>query len=183
VAGLVVIGAIRADGLLLRSKVTRFGEVRWESAILESAICLATGWLLWRAASASGVTALKLLAGAFTLLGLNGLDRPTWTQQEMYLLRFAFDHFLNASLGIGMIVLLLEAARARSEEISKKMQQFTMLTASSSQSVSLQELLQKVLLQITTSLNTSHGMLRLLEGKGDAAEFVARASWVSAKVS
>jgi len=28
------------------SKVTRFGEVRWESAILESAICLATGWLL-----------------------------------------------------------------------------------------------------------------------------------------
>ena len=158
------------------SKVTRFGEVRWETAILESAICLATGWLLWRAANTSGGHGAKLLAGAFTLLGLNGLDRPTWTQQEMYLLRFAFDHFLNASLGIGMIVLLLEAARARSEEISRKMQQFTMLTASSSQSVSLQELLQKVLLQITTSLNTSHGILRLLEGKGDAAEFVARAS-------
>jgi len=158
------------------SKVTRFGEMHWETAILESAICLATGWLLWRAARASGGHGAKLLAGAFALRGLNGLDRPTWTQQEMYLLRFAFDHFLNASLGIGMIVLLLEAARARSEEISKKMQQFTMLTASSSQSVSLQELLQKVLLQITTSLTTSHGILRLLEGKGDAAEFVARAS-------
>jgi two-component system NtrC family sensor kinase len=158
------------------SKVTRFGEVRWETAILESAICLATGWLLWRATGASGGHGAQLLAGAFTLLGLNSLDRPTWTQQEMYLLRFAFDHFLNASLGIGMIVLLLEAARARSEEISKKMQQFTMLTASSSQSVSLQELLQKVLLQITSSLNASHGIVRLLEGKGDAAEFVARAS-------
>ena len=158
------------------SKVTRFGEVRWETAILESVICLATGWLLWRATGASGGHGAQLLAGAFTLLGLNSLDRPTWTQQEMYLLRFAFDHFLNASLGIGMIVLLLEAARARSEEISKKMQQFTMLTASSSQSVSLQELLQKVLLQITASLNASHGIVRLLEGKADAAEFVARAS-------
>ena len=158
------------------SKVTRFGEMRWETAILESAICLATGWLLWRSSSASSGHGTKLLAGAFTLLGLNSLDRPTWSLQEMYLLRFAFDHFLNASLGIGMIMLLLEAARARSEEISKKMQQFTMLTASSSQSVSLQELLQKVLLQITTSLNATHGMLRLLEGKGDAAEFVVRAS-------
>jgi two-component system NtrC family sensor kinase len=158
------------------SRVTRFGEVRWETAILESAICLATGWLLWRAARAGGGHGAKLLAGAFTLLALNGIDRPYWMQQEMYLLRFAFDHFLNAGLGIGMIVLLLEAARERSEEISKKMQQFTMLTASSSQSVSLQELLQRVLLQITTSLNTTHGILRLLEGKGDAAEFVARAS-------
>jgi two-component system NtrC family sensor kinase len=158
------------------NKVTRFGEMRWETALLESAICLVTGWLLWRASNVSSGHGTKLLAGAFTLLGLNSLDRPTWSQQEWYLLRFAFDHFLNASLGIGMIMLLLEAARARSEEISKKMQQFTMLTASSSQSVSLPELLQKVLLQITTSLNTSHGMLRLLEGKGDAAEFVIRAS-------
>jgi len=158
------------------NKVTRFGEMRWETAILESAICLVTGWLLWRASSVSAGHGTKLLAGAFTLLGLNSLDRPTWSQQESYLLRFAFDHFLNASLGIGMIMLLLEAARARSEEISKKMQQFTMLTASSSQSVSLPELLQKVLLQITGSLNTSHGLLRLLEGKGDAAEFAVRAS-------
>ena len=86
-----------------------------------------------------------MLAGAFLLLGLNNLDRKLWTQEDIHLLRYAFDHFLNASLGIGMIVMLLESARARSEEISEKMRQFTMLTASSSQSVSLQELLQKVL--------------------------------------
>ncbi len=158
------------------SKITGFGETRWETTILESAICLVAGWLLWRVSHTSAGHGTKLLAGAFTLLGLNSLDRPSWSHQDWYLLRFAFDHFLNASLGIGMIMLLLEAARARSEEISKKMQQFTMLTASSSQSVSLPELLQKVLQQITTSLNTSQGMLRLLEGKGDAAEFVVRAS-------
>jgi PAS domain S-box-containing protein len=149
---------------------------RWETSILESLICIAAGWLLWRTSSASRGHGGKLLAGAFTLLALNNLDRPQWLHEDAHLLRIAFDHFLNASLGIGMIVLLLESARARSEEISEKMRQFTMLTASSSQSVSLAELLRKVLSQITSSLNASHGMIRLLEGDGDAAEFVARAS-------
>jgi PAS domain S-box-containing protein len=159
-----------------QNKVTRWGQTRWETAILAGGICLAAGWMLWRALDSSRGHGGKLLAGAFTLLGLNNLDRPQWSQQELHLIRFAFDHFLNASLGIGMIVLLLETARTRTEEISEKMRQFTMLTATSSQSVALRELLEKVLKQITGSLNASHGMIRLLEGEGEAAEFVARAS-------
>ena len=157
-------------------KVTRWGETGWETAILDSVICLSAGWILWRASSPKSGHGGKLLAGAFALLGLNNLDRPQWTHEEIHLLRFAFDHFLNAGLGIGMIVMLLESARARSEEISEKMRQFTMLTASSSQSVSLPELLQKVLRQITGSVNASHGVVRLLEGKGDTGEFVVCAS-------
>jgi PAS domain S-box-containing protein len=148
----------------------------WEAAILQSIICFGSGFLLFRSARRGSGHGAKLLAGSFTLLALNNMDRPLWTHEEIRLLRFAFDHFLNASLGIGMIVLLLENARIRSEEISEKMRQFTMLTASSSQSVSLTELLQKVLSQIVTSLNASHGMIRLLEGKGDVKEFVVRAS-------
>lgn len=158
------------------SKAPSWGETRWETAILESVTCLCAGWFLWRASRSRPGHGAKLLAGAFTLLGLNTLDRPQWTHAEIHLIRFAFDHFLNASLGIGMIVMLLESARARTEEISQKMQQFTMLTASSSQSVSLQDLLQKVLRQITGSVNASHGIIRLLEGKGDTADFVVRAS-------
>ncbi len=158
------------------SKTSDGMETRWETAILQSVICLASGWLLWRATRQNSGHGAKLLAGAFTLLGLNNMDRPYWTHEEVHLFRFAFDHFLNAGLGIGMIVLLLESARTRTEEISEKMRQFTMLTASSSQSVSLNELLQKVLGQITGSLNASHGIIRLLEGKGEAHEFVVRAS-------
>ncbi len=157
-------------------KPPRWGETRWETALLTSAICLCAGWMLWRASATKSGHGGKLLAGAFLLLGLNNLDRKLWTQEDIHLLRYAFDHFLNASLGIGMIVMLLESARVRSEEISEKMRQFTMLTASSSQSVSLQELLQKVLRQITGSVNASHGIIRLLEGKGDSAEFVTCAS-------
>ena len=158
------------------SKSQRWGETPWQTSILESAICLSAAWLLWRASNSARGHGGKLLAGAFTLLGLNNLDRFEWTQGGVSLIRFAFDHFLNAGLGIGMIVLLLETARSRSEEMSEKVRQFTMLTASSSQSVSLHELLRKVLKQITSSVNAGHGVIRLLEGKGDAAEFVIRAS-------
>jgi PAS domain S-box-containing protein len=158
------------------SKATDWMETRWGTAILESVICFASGWLLWRFTRRSSGHGAKLLGGSFILLGLNNLDRPIWTHEEVHLFRFAFDHFLNASLGIGMIVLLLENARIRTEEISEKMRQFTMLTASSSQSVSINELLQKVLKQITSSLGATHGIIRLLEVKGDSTEFVVRAS-------
>jgi PAS domain S-box-containing protein len=154
------------------SQAPQWGHTLWEVAILESAICLSAGWFLYRASLSKPGHGGKLLAGALTLLGLNTLDRPQWTLGDVNLIRFAFDHFLNASLGIGMIVLLLESARTRTEEISEKMRQFTMLTASSSQSVGMKELLQKVLRQIVGSLNATHGIVRLLEGKADAAEFV-----------
>ena len=157
-------------------KQPEWGGTRWETAFLYSGICLSAGWILWRASNVRTGHGSKLLAGAFLLLGLNNLDRRLWTEGEVHLLRYAFDHFLNAGLGIGMIVMLLETARARSEEHSEKMRQFTMLTASSSQSVSLKELLQKVLRQITASVNASHGVVWLLEGKGDTSEFVACAS-------
>src|ERR1700758_4675626 len=159
-----------------QAKAGPWGQARWESSILESMICLASGWLLWRAAQSIRGHGTKLLAGAFTLLALNNINRPQWTIGEVQLLRFAFDHFLNASLGIGMIVLLLEAARTRSLEISEKMRQFTLLTASSSQSLSLPAMLQQVLGQITGSLGVTHGIIRLKEGEADAAEFVCRAS-------
>ncbi len=158
------------------SRATDWIDTRWETAILQSIICLGSGVLLLRSARHDSGHGTKLLAGSFTLLALNNMDRPQWTHGEIHLLRFAFDHFLNASLGIGMIVLLLENARMRSKEISEKMQQFTMLTASSSQSVSLTELLQTVLGQIVSSLNASHGIVSLLEGKGEVKEFVVRAA-------
>ncbi len=151
-------------------------QIRWETTILRSCICLGAGWLMWRTARTGSGHGSKLLAGSFFLLGLNNADRPLWMAEEVHLLRFAFDHFLEASLGIAMIVLLLEHARTRTEEISEKMRQFTMLTASSSQSVALPDLLQTVLAQIAASLNASHSSIRLLEGKDDGRELLVRAS-------
>ena len=152
------------------------GQSRWESTVLQSLLCLSAGWLLLRSSASARCHGTKLLAGAFVLLGLNNIDRPLWNHTEVHFLRFAFDHFLAASLGIGMIVFLLETARTRSQEISEKMRQFTLLTASSSQSVALPVLLQKVLNQLTSSLGVTHGIIRLKEGDADAAEYVCRAA-------
>ncbi|MGB9512183.1 MAG: ATP-binding protein [Candidatus Acidiferrum sp.] len=171
---LIVLVALTAG--FYQSKMPGWEQTPLEVAMLYSAICLAAGFILLRASRLRTGHGGKLLAGAFVLLGLNNLDRALWTQPDLHLLRFAFDHFLNAGLGIGMIVMLLESARARSEEISEKMRQFTMLTASSSQSVALQELLERVLTQITESVDATHGTIRLLEVKGDTGDFVVRAS-------
>ena len=89
-------------------KQPEWGGTRWETAFLYSGICLSAGWILWRASNVRTGHGSKLLAGAFLLLGLNNLDRRLWTEGEVHLLRYAFDHFLNAGLGIGMIVMLLE---------------------------------------------------------------------------
>jgi PAS domain S-box-containing protein len=159
-----------------QGKTANSGETRWQTAFLISAVCLCAGFILWRASNTAFGHGSRLLAGAFLLLGLNNIDRSFWSSQESHLIRFAFDHFLNAGLGIGMIVMLLESARTRSEENSEKMRQFTMLTASGSQSVSLHELLQRVLAQISSSVNASHGTIRLLQGKGDTGEFIVCAA-------
>jgi two-component system NtrC family sensor kinase len=157
-------------------KVVRWGESAWQTAVLYSVLCLCSGWMLLRASRVGVGHGFKLLAGAFLLLGLNNADRYFWTHEDVHVLRYALDHVLNAGLGIGMIVMLLESARSRTEEISEKMRQFTMLTASSSQAVSLPELLQKALTQIAGSLSASHGMVWLLENKGSDGDFVVCAS-------
>jgi len=47
--------------------------------------------------------------------------------------RVAFDHLLAVALGISMVVVVLEGARTRTEELNDKMRRLTLLTAASTQ--------------------------------------------------
>ena len=67
-------------------------------------------------------------------------------------------------------LLLLEAARTRSLEISEKMRQFTLLTASSSQSLALPIMLQQVLGQLRCRLQR-HCRVRSRKGGRQPATF------------
>jgi hypothetical protein len=87
----------------------------WETAILESAVCLTAGWLVWRWAADRPGHGMRLLAGLFLLDGLHGIDRAYWPQHPLFTLRVAFDHLLGVSLGIAMVVLVLESARSRTD--------------------------------------------------------------------
>jgi len=118
----------------------------------------------------------QLLAGIFLLGGLHGLDRPLWLDSPLFLMRVAFDHLLGVALGIAMAVVVLEGARTRSEELNDKMRRLTLLTAASTQTLSVQEVIDQVLSHLVESLGATHGIVRLKEGEGSSAQLVARAA-------
>ncbi|PYT75132.1 MAG: hypothetical protein DMG39_01135 [Acidobacteria bacterium] len=159
-----------------RNGSQRFASLHWGTTILESAVCLAAGFLLLRSAAIRRGHGSQLLAGAFLLIGLHGLDRPYWLQHPYFLLRIAFDHILEVALGIAMVVVVLESERTRGEELNDKMRRLSLLTAASTQTLSVQDVIDQVLAQLVGSLDATHGMVRLKEGEGKDAQLVARAS-------
>jgi PAS domain S-box-containing protein len=148
----------------------------WETALLESAVCLAAGWLVWRWAAHRPGHGMRLLAGLFLLDGLHGIDRALWPQHPLFTLRVAFDHLLGVSLGIAMVVLVLESARSRTDELNDKMRRLTLLTAASTQTLSVHDALEGVLKHLVASVGGTHGLVRLIEGEGDSRHLVIRAS-------
>jgi PAS domain S-box-containing protein len=161
---------------LEHSSTTPYGFVRWETAIVQSVILLWTGWVLWRAASSHKGHGARLLAGSFLLVGLHSIDQFLWPRDLIFLLRVAFDHLLFASIGVAMVVLILERGRSRSEELNEKMRQLTLLTAASTQTLSVREMLEQVLAHLVQSMGATHGLARLIEGEGSNAKLVACAS-------
>jgi PAS domain S-box-containing protein len=159
-----------------RSGPVNFGALRWETGWLESAICIWAGWLLRRAPVSRGGHGIRLLSGAFLACGLHSMDRHLWPEHPFYLLRIAFDHLLGVTLGIAMVVVVLEKSRSHNDELNEKMHRLSLLTAASSQTLSVQEVLDQVLVNLVESLGATHGIARLLEGEGDTAQLVVRAS-------
>jgi PAS domain S-box-containing protein len=149
---------------------------QWATALIESVALLGAGWILWRARAAQDGHGAELLAGLLFAGGLHGLDRPLWPESPVFLLRLAFDDLLGIALGIAMVVVVLESGRSRTDELNDKMRRLTLLTAASTQSLSVREVLDSVLMQVVESLNATHGFVRLIEGDGPAAQLVIRAS-------
>ena len=110
------------------------------------------------------------------LAGLHGVDAMFWREQPFFLLRVAFQDFFNVSLGIAMAVLVIEATHMRMEDLNEKLRRLTLITAASTQSLNVDQMLGVVLHHLVESLNTSHGLVRLGTGSGDAAEFIIRAA-------
>ena len=155
---------------------TEIGRLRWETAEMQAAAFLCAGWLLWRRSAATRGIGIKLLAATFFLGGLHVLDRPLWPEYPIFDLRLAFDHLLSVSIGTAMVVLVLEESNARTEDLNDKLRRLTLLTAASTQTLSVKEVLDKVLCNLVESLGATHGVVRLLEGDGEGAELVVRSA-------
>jgi len=155
----------------------QFAPLQWGTVILQGVLCLVAGRVMWRVSVLRRGHGAQLLAGVFFLAGLHGLDQISWRSSPIFLLREAFDHLLGVALGIAMIVMVMERARERTEELNDKMRRLTLLTAGSTQTSSVKDFLDRVLRHLVESLKGTHGIVRLIEGEGASAQLVARA-WV-----
>ncbi|HEY2548719.1 MAG TPA: hypothetical protein VGI46_21770, partial [Candidatus Acidoferrum sp.] len=171
-AGVVLFGVYYFQ----RGAALGYGNVAWGTALLGSAVSLWTGMMLWRSPLLRRGHGVRLLEGVFLLTGLHGLDRPLWPEHPLFLLRVAFDHLLGVALGIAMVVVVLEGARARTVELNEKLRRLTLLTTASTQTLSVQDVLDRVLAHLVESLGAAYGLVRLLEGEGDKAQVVVHAS-------
>jgi PAS domain S-box-containing protein len=165
-----------AFGVIERQFVAPFAAARWFSVFLQCSLLIVSGSLLWRFARSRAGYGPRLLAATLLLAGLHGVDAMFWSEQSFFLLRVAFQDFFNVSLGIAMAVLVIEARHLRMEDLNEKLRRLTLITAASTQSLNVDQMLGVVLHHLVESLNTSHGLVRLRTGGGDAGEFIIRAA-------
>jgi two-component system NtrC family sensor kinase len=169
------LGGVVTGVLTSLSKSTPF-FFQWLPALLAGGMALAGGLILWRTRFTRHGHGIPLMAGALLLAGLHHMDRPFWNAQQFAMLRMAFGSMLQVALGIGMVVLILETSRERMEDLNDKLRRLTLITAASSQSMSVDEVLQEVLGHLVETLGASHGVARILTSTGASPELEIRAS-------
>jgi PAS domain S-box-containing protein len=149
----------------------------WSESSLEFATYVAAGWVLWRSQERHKGFGWKLLAATLLLRGLHAADRPDWPFQTLAIFRTAFQGMLGISIGVDMAVLVLEAARTRTDDLNEKLRRFAMITAAATQSLRVQDALESVIKHVVESLGASHGIVFLLEGTSDSGSVVPKASF------
>jgi PAS domain S-box-containing protein len=164
-----------ALGLLLVARRWS-GAAEWCESLGEGALLIGSGLSLWRSPLKRKGFGWKLLAGSLVVYGLHGLDRAGWSAQPFTLLRFSAQGLLGITTGVAMAVVVLEAGRARTEELNEKLRSLALVTAEATHSLRVQETIDGVLRHVVASLNASHGAIFLLNGKVGNGSLVLRSS-------
>src|SRR6266853_1112783 len=172
---LLTLGAV-ALASVERHPATPPAESHWFTAILLSALLVTSGWLLWRYSQSRPGYGERLLSVTMLLAGLHGADMVTWGAKPLYLLRVAFQDFFNVAAGTAMAVLVFEATRVRMEDLNDKLRRLTLITAASTQSLNVDQMLGVVLHHLVESLNATHGLVRLAMGNGEGGELIIRSA-------
>ena len=148
----------------------------WAESLLECALFILAGLILWRSQFRHRGVGWKILAGSLLLCGLHGLDRPDWGVQTFALFRVSLQDLFGMAMGISMAVLVLEAGRARTEDLNEKLRRLALITAEATQSLRVHETLEGILRHLVASLNATHGFASLLDSDHGSASLMLRAS-------
>jgi len=171
------LAAISACAVISLSSLAELpGATKWAESSFECALYLLSGWMLWRSKLERRGFGWKLLAGALLLRALHGLDRPDWPAQTLDLLRVSFHSLLGVAMGIAMAVLVLEAGRARTEDLNERLRRLALITAEATHAPRMHEALEGVLRHVVEGFNADHGLVMLEDVSGDAPFLVWRAS-------
>ena len=166
---------LAALALALTAETSRRSAL-WFDSLAESSLFIAAGLILWRFRRRHHGLGWELLAGAFILSGLHGLDRPEWNTQALAVLRVSVQELLGITLGMAMAVLVLEAGRARTEDLNEKLRRLALITAEATQSLRVRETLGGLLRKVIASLNATHGLIFLQSGETESGALHLRAS-------
>ena len=148
----------------------------WAKCLLVSSVYLLSGWILWRSHKHHRGAGWKLLSAAMILRGLHGLDRPEWSVQGLEPYRLAFHGLFGIMMGIAMAVLVLEAGRTRTEDLSEKLRSLAIITAEAGQSARVDQALQRVVHHVVESLKANRGLLMVLDDPSNPTALVLRGS-------
>lgn len=174
---LLPVGGIAASGFVFLAIVAKQPiAAHWAESLVECALYLGAGWEFWRSQSRHQGFGWKLLGGALLLAGLHGLDRPDWAFQTLGLFRASFHGLLGITIGIDMAVLVLEAGRARTEDLNEKLRRLALITAETNESLNVSEVLNRVLHHLVESLDASHGLIFLLDESTSKTSLAMQAS-------
>jgi PAS domain S-box-containing protein len=153
-----------------------FPGIHWSTAIFQSLLFLVGGWLFWNSPQTRSGYGARLLSVVMVLAAFHGLDMASWPAQSFFLFRVALHDFFYVAMGIAMGVYILETSRMRAEDLNDKLRRLTLITAASTQSFNVDQMLGVVLHHLVESLNATHGLIRLVSGSGEEAELVVRAA-------
>jgi PAS domain S-box-containing protein len=171
IAGVLTIAGFTA----LNSIPSLSNTVAWIETVFVSVLYLSSGWIFWRSQAQHAGVGWKLVSAALMLRGLHGLDRPDWAQQGFELFRISFHGLFGIMMGIAMAVLVLEAGRARTEELNEKLRRLSLITAEATHSFRMEQVLESVLRHLVEILGASHGVVLILDEAGNSPALVARA--------
>jgi len=170
-------GVIVASGLIALASVAHLPHLAREAeSLVECLLYISAGWIFWRAHAQHRGVGWKLLAAGLLLRGLHGLDRPEWAAHSAGLFRVSFQGLFGIMMGIAMAVLVLEAGRARTEDLNEKLRRLALITVEATQSLRVDDALQGVLRHLVESLGASHGLVFLFDDPSQPKALAVRAS-------
>lgn len=140
----------------------------WAASWAGSLLFLIAAIVLWQCAPRGHGHGAFLLAAGLLLLGLNGFDRPAWSLQSFFQARLAASGLLEGLAGIAMIVLVLETARARTAELNERLRQLTLPSAAATPVHSPDQILDRILPSLVSTLGLTHAFAWLVKPDGDS---------------